>query len=419
MAQQNIGIGAENGGTGDSYFNAFTKTEANFTDLYGLTDALKAPTKQVVINQFSDFPTPIAGVISLEPFTKYLIGADIDIGVNTLALQDGTAVAGIESIVVALTYTGTGDMFTGDDASIKINNLRVICASGRFISWDDTLGKVLRLTDLGITCDRFALFAGLASSIRLTNVSPTTISTNGMLFTGTFLVVQYQSSLANVSAGTLIDLGSATFTAVTISNVISTIPAGATFLSGLANSGNIVALGGGSVVSTSITGVGARLNNISVDDALWQFFLNDDIADTRPDGLLAMQGNATATVIAASGTYVLIAGTWTIERTSQFTGTVAGRLTYNGGKDATVPITISVSVEPVSGASKDISIQYAKNGVLVADSQRTSRTSSGSPTSITTPWQDVLSSSDFVEFFVTNDTDTVDVLVSSAILRVN
>ena len=34
MAQQNIGIGAENGGTGDSYFDAFTKTQANFSDLY-------------------------------------------------------------------------------------------------------------------------------------------------------------------------------------------------------------------------------------------------------------------------------------------------------------------------------------------------------------------------------------------------
>ena len=78
---------------------------------------------------------------------EYLIGNDIDIGVNTLDLKDGTAVTGIDSITVTLTYTGTGDMFTADDATARINNLKIVCASGRFINWNDTLSKVLRLID--------------------------------------------------------------------------------------------------------------------------------------------------------------------------------------------------------------------------------------------------------------------------------
>jgi len=35
MAQQNITIGTADAGNGDTLFAAFTKTEANFTDLYG------------------------------------------------------------------------------------------------------------------------------------------------------------------------------------------------------------------------------------------------------------------------------------------------------------------------------------------------------------------------------------------------
>ena len=78
----------------------------------GISDS---PTKQVLVNQLSDFPAPIAEVITLAADTKYLLGDDIDLGNNRIVLGDGTAVAGIESITVTLTYTGAGDMFTGID----------------------------------------------------------------------------------------------------------------------------------------------------------------------------------------------------------------------------------------------------------------------------------------------------------------
>lgn len=418
MAQQNIIIGVADAGTGDDYFSAFTKTQANFNELFTSVDALKQPTQQVIVNVLADFPAPVAGIISLNQDTQYLIGADINVGTNTINIPDRTSVSGIESIAITLTYTGTGDMFTSTDSTIRVSRLQIICATGRFINWNDSLGKVIRLNDLGITCDRWGLITGVSSSMRLTNVSPTTTSTTGLIFSGTFLAFLYQASLANVTAGTLLDLGTSVFTSFHVSNVIATIPAGTTFLSGVTGSGNISVGGTGSVLATTITGTGTRLNNISVDDALWQFLLNDDIADTRPDGLLSLQGNAIATIIPAGGTYVLVAGVWTVERTSQMTGTTAGRLTYNGGKDATLPITYSLSVEPVSGTNKTISIRYASNGVDIASSNRQVKTDSGNPISIDLPWQDVLSTTNFVEVFVTS-ADGTNVLVSSGIARAN
>jgi len=375
--------------------------------------------KQVNVNQLSDLPVPALGKYALLANTRYVIGDSINIGTDSLELASGTAVAGIESITVSITYTGTGDMFIGTDVSAKISNVGIICASGRFINWNDSLGSVLRLVDLGITCDRFALFTGVNSFIRLTNVSPTTITTDGAQFVGSFGALQYQSSLANLSAGDLLGLGTATFVSFRIANVISNVASGATFLNGLIDSGNIVAGGTGSVLGTTISGAGDRLNNISVEDALWQFLLNDDIADTRPDGLLSMQGNTTATVISVAGTPVLIAGTWTVERSSQFLGTVAGRLTYEGGKDATLPLTGSFTLEPVSGGAVNLSIEAAIGGVAVPGSKRTANASAGNPVSITAPWQEVLSTSGFVEWFVTNEDTTVNILVSSGISRVN
>jgi hypothetical protein len=132
-----------------------------------------------------------------------------------------------------------------------------------------------------------------------------------------------------------------------------------------------------------------------------------------------MQGNAVNTVIAVAGTPVLIAGTWVVERASQFTGTTAGRLTYDGGKDATLPITGSFTVEPASGGAVNISIEVAIDGSVIPGSKRTGNTSAGNPISITVPWQEVFSTATFIEYFVTNETTTVDILVSSAVGRVN
>jgi hypothetical protein len=222
-----------------------------------------------------------------------------------------------------------------------------------------------------------------------------------------------------LTGGSLFNFGTATFDAIILDLVLANLGAGTTLITGAASSANINA-GGTAVVTRMLTsGAGTILSGVTVDDALWNFFHNDDIADTRPDGLLSMQSNVTATVIAAAGTPVLVAGTWVVERSSQMTGTTAGRLTYDGGKDITIPITGSFTVEPASGGAVNISIEIAINGSVVPNSKRTANTSAGNPVSITAPWQEVLSTTNFVEYFVTNETTTVDILVSSAISRIN
>lgn len=392
------------------------------TGAFGVTTSVavaESPTKQVLVNQLSDFPDPVAEVITLADSIQYLLGSDINLGNNRLALGAGTVISGIESLVVTLTYTGTGDMFTGVDSRNRISNLTISCVNGRFINWSDTTGTILRLVDLSVSCDRVGLFNGTGSVIRFTNFSPATITTDGLEFTGDWLSVLYEVSLSNIAAGILFNLGTATFNSIILNTVTSTISAGATFLSGLVDSGNINT-GGTGIVNTALTdGAGTVLNNISVDDALWEFAHNDDIPDTRTDGLLSLQGNAVATTIAVAGTPVLIAGAFVVERSSQMTGTTAGRLTYNGGKGAVLPITGSFTVEPVSGGAVDIGIEVSVDGVVVPNSKRIGNASAGNPTSITVPWQESLTTGKFVEFFVTNEDTTVNILVSSGTERVN
>ena len=155
------------------------------------------------------------------------------------------------------------------------------------------------------------------------------------------------------------------------------------------------------------------------DDVQWDFQGNQDIENTMVDTLLSMQGNAVATVIGTQSVGVLVAGTWVIEQVSQMTGTTAGRATYNPDRDVRAPITASVTIEPVSGGAQTMGLSIAINGTMVANSLRVFYTSSGTPITKSCPWQETLTENEFVEIYVTKESGTTNVLVSSAILRVN
>ena len=66
-----------------------------------------------------------------------------------------------------------------------------------------------------------------------------------------------------------------------------------------------------------------------------------------------------------------------------------------------------------------MSAYLAINGTIVAASRRQGTGSAGGPTSITLPWQHTFATNDYVEVFVENNTNATDILVSTAIGRVN
>jgi hypothetical protein len=417
MAQQIINIGAAaNDRTGDTWRTGGDKINDNFTELFDLV----ASGSRVIVSELSDFPAPAAGVITLLASTQYFLTANITLGTNRIVWADSSAISSIESTIISLTYTGTGDMFTFSDTTARINNITLDAPNGRLFNWTDTTTKIGRFNDVTVlSCDKIGRFNGTSGILRFTNFSPATVTTDGLEFLGNFRNLLWEVSAFTISAGAIFNLGTATFDSFIADTILATLNGSSNLISGAASSANINTGGSGLIKVMRISGAGTPLSGLSVSDALWEFRQNDDIADTRADGLLSMQSNATDTVIAAAGTPVLVAGTWVVERESQFTGTAAGRLTYNGGKDTTVPITASLTVEPTSGGAVNISVEIAVNGSVIANSERTANASSGNPTSITVPWQEVLSTTDFVEVFVSNETTTVDVLVSSAILRIN
>ena len=418
MAQQLINIGSTaNDGTGDTWRDAFVKVNANETELFDRG----VPADIIIINSLADFPDPVGQVITLLPEVQYIIGTDVNIGDNRLVMAQNTVLSGIDSIAVAFTYTGSGDMFTITNTRNRISRLSISCVNGRVINFSDNLDNFLRITDCSIACATFGLFNSTGtrgSSARFTNVSPSSMTSGGCTLTGNWNTWLYETGAGAVTVGEFFDFGTATFDAIVIDLILANLSSGTSLIKGAASSANINTGGSAIVTRTLISGAGTALDTVTTDDVRWIFSGNDDIKDTNPDGLLSLNGNATETTITTQDVPVLTAGTWVVESTSFFTGTTAGRLTYVGEKDLAVPVDIVATVISASGTNKDITVYLALNGSVIANSGKTNRVGATDPASVTALWQLTVSTNDYLEAWVENNTDTINLVVSDAVLRI-
>jgi hypothetical protein len=377
-------------------------------------------TTAVIVNFLADLPTAVGGVITLLPNTTYLLGANINVSASTFLFGDFSVLKGVESLNITLTYTGTGDLFSIPDANARVADMNITATSGRLFNWNSSSGRVLRVNDITGNCASFGTFTGSGSSARFTHVSPV-FSTTGFSFYGTWAVLLVDASVTSALAGIHFDFGTAVFESITIDKIFTNLAAGATFISGMTGSGNITTDGVASVLSGRINGSGTALSGIAEGDARWGFFHNNAISDTTPDLLLSMQGNTVATnttTISTDGSGALLAaGAWVVQSSSQMSGTAGGRSSYDGGKDANLQTTYSISVAPTVSTGITISAYIAINGVLQLNSRRQGTASAGGPVSITIPWQNSFSTSGYHEVYLENNTSASNILMSSGIAR--
>jgi hypothetical protein len=414
MAFQPIVIGTADAKTGDNLFTGATKINSNFTELF----AVATLTRRVVVNTITDLPTAVGGVITLAAETLYVQADDVAFSTSRLVLGVNTVYSGLDSLVVTASYTGTLPFFTFTNISGSVKNIRITHPNSPLFSFSDNGANVLRISDVAYAGASIGTFGGNGSSVRFTNFSGSTTS-NGMLLAGNWKAFLFQPALSSIAAGTYIDLGTATFDSISVTETTLDYPAGAFFMSGEPNSGNMNVNGLATITKTRLTGSGTPLEQITPDDAQFTFSANNKIRDSRSDGILYIQGNTVASTIASANTPVIAAGVWTAGPVGQFTATTGGRLTYVGGKDARLPITLSVSVAPTLSTGIAMSVYIAINGTIVAGSRRQGTGSAGLPTSITAPWQHTFSTNDYVEVFVENNTNATDILLSTGIARVN
>lgn len=136
-------------------------------------------------------------------------------------------------------------------------------------------------------------------------------------------------------------------------------------------------------------------------------------------GQVYMQGNATATVIASTATPVLVAGTWTVDLSTNATCTTAGRITYTGTTTQILTINAALSLDPVSGSNQNLQVYLYKNGSAIAGSRIESKVNTGEHLAVPLVYQISMATNDYIEIYVQNSTATNNITVSRAVLSIN
>lgn len=418
MAQQLIGIGATaNDGTGDSFRDAFDKTNDNFTELYGLQGADPV----VYVASEAGFPTQDATSITLEAGIIYQYTASFTTAKNFI-VEDGAKLTAFNFFSPVLTYSGTGSMFTGTDASFTINECRIDCPNAQIFNFSDTVGnQFLFLMDTVriVSASKFGTFDDL-QTIQINNSSSLSM-TQGVTISGTNISVLAVDKLFMQSAsGSFIgvDLGTSIASTIEIDDLICVGPSGSTGIKGAANSANVPVGVEATVTGCNLSGVTNALDTITVDAIRWRFAGNSGIPDTIEEGLLSFNGNVTETVISTANTPVIVNATWIVIGASFFTGTTGGRLTHDGQRDIKVPIDVAVGLIPSGGGTINVSVYLAKNGAVIANSKTTVEVSGSTQRTLSIPWQDTVSENDYYEVFVENNTNTTNIIVETGRLRI-
>lgn len=120
---------------------------------------------------------------------------------------------------------------------------------------------------------------------------------------------------------------------------------------------------------------------------------------------------ASATTINTPGTYEKAAGTTTFNRGVNFDMPVDGRLRYIGSTQVHLHIAISVAMT-AAGNNKTIGLKVAKNGVVMDESVTRRFVGTGADIGSTALHADAMMvQNDYLELYVTNETDTVSVTI--------
>jgi hypothetical protein len=163
------------------------------------------------------------------------------------------------------------------------------------------------------------------------------------------------------------------------------------------------------VIASLVAGAGISLtatsNYVTVTAAAQQTY-----------GLVTMHGNTTNTVIAATNTPVLVAGTFVAGTTSSnFTSTTGGRLTYTGASNYTVGVNVSITLRPDSGSNQTLTVHLAKNGTVLTNAKISRVISFGQTGNVSLNFTISLATNDYLELFVSNGTSTDDILVTDVL----
>jgi hypothetical protein len=401
---------------GEMFFNVvdgklYTRSNAGIEEVATKTGTFN---NIVFVGSKSDFPAPVANVITLVADVTYFITDHIDLTGARLVGAENTTIIGGSSENCTITSTGLDGgtaLFTTEwTTPIRHISFKDVDTA---LSVDGTL-RVVALDWTGVNFVNVPNVGTIDSVDNWIFTKGAFLNSTGVNLDGTIGTVAFNQCLFNTPTSTnrLFSL----LSTLTITRRFRVI-----YSSFIVNAGAIgISLQGGATIPNSglildtcnFAGAGGYLGGVSYEDNVALFVNNVGIINSRENSLYFMNGNATATVIAATGTAVKVAGTTTSGAvTSKFTNT-NNRATYIGAIDRLFKLTATMSIE--SGNNHIIGVYVAKNGALINDSEVHITTNAGGRAEAAAVQASVqLEANDYLEIWVENDTAATDITVTN------
>lgn len=381
------------------------------------------PTNTVIINKEADFPIQDATTITLSSKTRYVLGADVS-STKRFICEDGFVLTADNTFGNIYTYTGTGDMFTSSLAGGTVSEIRLDAPNcNQVFNLSDNGGtKLLIIRNVRIAnAPKFGTLTGFLT-IQIQN-SALSNGDDGLTLAGTGQLIASISQFAVLSTSATcvqLDLGATVIPNIELDNLILVAPLGGIQLKGAANSSNIPVGSLAMMANSSIVGgATAQLSGITNKDIRWDFKSNSSISDSISDGLIHTELNALETTITTSGVKVKVNAVFTDDDLSRFTSDGVGRMTYIGEVGERLPIDLTATLLMASGGDKQCEMCIAINGVPLSPTCKQTTVSAAKAASVTTIWQHNFVTGDYVESFVSNESDTTNIVAQQAILRIN
>lgn len=394
----------------------------NKSIVFELTESPLAATNTVIVSSIEDFPPSVSGVRTMSSNTNYIIVQPITTS-DRFVWGDNCSLTANNSLTPVFTYTGLGSFFTGANTGFTFRSVRLSAPNGKVFDFSGSTAQVVGIMS-GVLID------SCVSVGDFNNLSTLSVDNSGCLQCESGIAISGNTNWFNLSFSRLniisgsssfvgIDFGSSLHNTLELTNVIFSAPAGGVGISGLTGSGNMVYGGLATVSICEFFGGIAPLQGVSTSDVRWQFTANAGLNDSMSDVLMSYSENTSETAISSAGSKVKINAVWENNGLSRFDFDSSGTATYISERSAKLPIDVTATILTASGGDKQSELCLYINGAPIPNTCKQSTVNSSKAASVTTIWQHEFQEGDYIEIFVSNESDTTNLVVQQAILRVN
>ena len=368
----------------------------------------------IFVEQKSDFPTAVGGVITLVAEVTYFLLGDVDLEGDRIVCAQDNVILGASSENSILRSTGlVGTALITSAFSLPLRYFTITANVGVALDTGDP-ASVFALDWVGLNfldCPTIGTIANYGNFIYLNGAI---LNSAGLTFDGTFGTIGVDGSLFNGRAGATVITLPATLTVTRRFRIIYSsfvvlagetgiaVPDPTIFDNEESYILDTVNFAGGS--GTFITGTTSTSNKANFTECV-------GIVNSATAGQYFMVGNATATNLTVLNTYVKVAGTTTAGTLFKFTHS-NNRLTYVGAFEKCFNVSAILSFSGPNNHS--ISVRVAVNGTTAAASESRSTTDiAGRVENMSCQHITNLAPNDFIEIWIADGTSVASAVTAT------